>query len=56
MIIRLGVYEMIYTDTPVEIIINEAIDLTKKFCNLDDDKARKFNNRLLDTIKNKLGK
>lgn len=53
-IIRYAVYEMMFTDTPYEIIINEALELTKKYSNLDDDQAKKFNNKLLDTIKNKL--
>jgi len=43
MIIRFAVYEMKYTDTPYEVIINEAIELTKKYTNLDDDKAKSFN-------------
>lgn len=54
MILRLAVYEMKYTDTPYEIIIDEAIELTKKLTNLDDDKAKSFNNKLLDKIKNVL--
>ncbi|PKL01427.1 MAG: transcription antitermination factor NusB [Tenericutes bacterium HGW-Tenericutes-1] len=56
MIIRFAVYEMKYTDTPFEVIINEAIELTKKYTNLDDDKAKSFNNKLLDKIKNSLYK
>ncbi len=54
MILRLAVYEMKYTDIPYEIIIDEAIELTKKLTNLDDDKAKSFNNKLLDKIKNVL--
>jgi len=54
MIIRLAVYEMKYTDTPYEIIIDEAIELTKKLTNLDDDKAKSFNNKLLNKKKNVL--
>lgn len=49
-IIRLACYEMMYTDTPHKIVINEAINMTKKYSNLDDDKAKAFNNRLLDNI------
>lgn len=56
MIIRFAVYEMKYTDTPYEVIINEAIELTKKYTNLDDDKAKSFNNKLLDKIKTSLYK
>lgn len=53
-IIRFAVYEMKFTDTPFEVIINEAIELTKKYTNLDDDKAKSFNNKLLDKIKTSL--
>ena len=49
-IIRYATYEMKYTKTPVEVIIDEAIELTKKYTNLDDGKAKSFNNKLLDTI------
>ena len=55
-IIRFAVYEMKYTDTPFEIAINEAINLTKKYSNLDDDLAKSFNNKLLDNIKNNIYK
>lgn len=51
-ILRNAVYELTRTDLPFEIVIDEAIELTKKYTNLDDDKARAFNNKLLDTIKN----
>jgi len=53
-IVRNAVYELTATDLPFEVIIDEAIELTKKYSNLDDDKARAFNNKLLDTIKNHL--
>lgn len=53
-IIRLATYELMKKETAKEIIINEALELTKKYTNLDDEKQRKFNNRLLDTIANAL--
>lgn len=49
-IIRLAVYEMMKTDLAKEIIINEAIELTKIYSNLDDEKQHKFTNRVLDNI------
>jgi len=55
-IIRYAVYEMMFSNTPSEIIINEAINLTKELSNLDDDQAKGFNNRLLDNIAIKLKK
>lgn len=53
-IIRYAVYEMKYTNTGYEIVIDEAIELTKKYTNLDDNKAKAFNNRLLDNIRKTL--
>ncbi|MBN2540802.1 MAG: transcription antitermination protein NusB [Bacilli bacterium] len=55
-IVRNSVYEMLFTDLPKEISINEAINLTKRFSNLDDDSAKRFNNRLLDNIRKSLEK
>lgn len=49
-IIRLATYELLKTTTPKQVIINEAVELTKIYSNLDDEKQHKFTNRLLDTI------
>ncbi len=49
-IIRLAVYEMKFTDTANEIVINEAIELSKEFTQTDDFNSKAFNNRLLDNI------
>lgn len=49
-IIRLAVYELLKTDLPVTIIIDEAIELTKIYSNLDDEKQHRFNNKVLDQI------
>lgn len=54
-IIRLATYEMAFTDTPRPVVINEAIQLTKSFCNLEDEKQSAFSNRLLDNIAKRLG-
>ncbi len=55
-IIRNAVYEMAYTKLPKEISINEAINLTKKLSNLEDDQAKRFNNKLLDNVRKFLEK
>ncbi|PKK94490.1 MAG: transcription antitermination factor NusB [Tenericutes bacterium HGW-Tenericutes-5] len=55
-IIRYATYEMIESDTPMRIIINEALEITKKYSNLDDDQEKKFNNRVLQNIKEYLEK
>jgi N utilization substance protein B len=49
-ILRLATFEMKYEELPKEIAINEALELTKVFSNLDDNKQVKFNNKVLDTI------
>lgn len=49
-IIRLATYELLKTTIDKKIIINEAVELTKIYSNLDDEKQHKFTNRLLDNI------
>lgn len=46
-IIRISVYELIYTDTPDLVCINEAIELSKKY---SDEKVSKLINGVLDKI------
>lgn len=50
-LIRIGVYEMLYTATPKNIIINEIINITHEYSDLGDKNAARFNNRLLDEIR-----
>ncbi|AGZ20856.1 transcription antitermination factor NusB [Campylobacter coli] len=46
-ILRLGAYELLFTDTPNAIVINEAIELAKELAN---DNSPKFINGVLDTL------
>ncbi len=46
-IIRISVYELIYTDTPDLVCINEAIELAKRY---SDEKVAKMINGVLDKI------
>lgn len=46
-IMRIGVFELLYTDTPSIVAINEAIELAKKY---SDDSVRKMINGVLDKI------
>ena len=48
-ILRMGIYEMKYTDTPDLVVINEAVELAKKF---SDDSVRKMINAVLDKLIN----
>ena len=46
-ILRLGLYGFKYTDTPDIVVVNEAIELAKKY---SDDAVRKMINAVLDKI------
>ncbi len=55
-IIRFATYELYYTDTPHEIVINEALNLTRKYSDEGDNKMVGFTNKVLDNIKKYLKK
>ena len=44
-IVRMALYELKYTDTPEIVVINEAVELSKKYC---DEAVRKIINAVLD--------
>jgi len=46
-ILRLGVYEIKYTDTPFQIAIDEAVKIAKNF---SEDKSKSFINGILDRV------
>jgi len=46
-ILRMGIFELKYTETPEIVVINEAIELAKKY---SDDSVRKIINAVLDKI------
>lgn len=46
-ILRIALFELKYTDTPEVVVINEAIELAKKY---SDDAVRKMINAVLDKI------
>ena len=46
-ILRLALYEIMYTDTPKVVVINEAVELAKKY---SDDAVRKMINAVLDKV------
>jgi len=46
-ILRIGIYELLYTDTPAVVAINEAIELSKQY---SDDDVRKMINAVLDKV------
>lgn len=50
-LMRIATYEMLYTQTPNNIIINEILNLTHEYSELDEGLESKFNNKLLDQIR-----
>ena len=46
-ILKLGIYELLYTETPSVVSINEAIELSKKY---SEEKVTKMINGVLDKI------
>ncbi len=46
-ILRIGIYELMYTKTPEVVAINEAIELAKTY---SDDDVRKMINGVLDKV------
>jgi N utilization substance protein B len=50
-ILRLAMHEMRATDTPAKVVINESVELAKKF---SSDEAGSFVNGILDTYRKSL--
>ncbi|MBR3116943.1 MAG: transcription antitermination factor NusB [Bacilli bacterium] len=46
-ILRMGIYELVYTDTPEVVAINEAVELAKEY---SDEKVKNMINAVLDKI------
>ena len=46
-ILCIGLYELLYTDTPDVVAINEAVELAKKY---SDDKVKNMINKVLDNV------
>ena len=46
-ILYLGIYEIIYTDTPTAVIINEAVELAKEYGN---ENSSRFINGVLSSV------
>ena len=46
-ILRVGIYEILYSNTPYQIAIDEAVKIAKNFA---EDKAKSFINGILDRV------
>jgi len=55
-LIRIGTYELMFTNTPKAIIINEIVNLTKEYSQTEGFISSKFNNSVLDSIGKRLNK
>jgi len=49
-ILRMAIFEMVYDKTPAAVVINEAVELTKKYC---AEKSPALVNAILDKIREK---
>ena len=49
-LLRIGTYELMYTYTPAPVIINEIINLSKQYSEVDKFYTSKFNNGVLDKL------
>lgn len=49
-LLELGTYELLFTTTPKNIVINEIVEISKEYSEVDDYKTSKFNNAVLDSI------
>ena len=50
-ILFVAVYELLLTDTPAAVVINEAIEIAKRFCG---EPTAKFINGILDSIRKEI--
>jgi len=48
-VLRLGAYELLYTDTPRPVVINESVELARRF---GSAQSAQFVNGILDQIQN----
>ena len=49
-VVRMAIAEVEYLGCPIEVAINEALDIAKEYSETEDTKTSKFNNALLDKI------
>lgn len=49
-LVRIGVYELMFTNTPTSIIIDQIIEISKIYSEVDQYETSKFNHALLDRI------
>lgn len=55
-LVRIATYELMNDINPKNIVINELVELSKKYTQIDDYESSKFNNSLADKIATYLNK
>ena len=53
-LLRIGVYELKFTNTPKNIVINEIVSLSHEYSEVKGFESSKFNNALLDKISQRI--
>ena len=51
-VLRIGAYEILHTDTPAEVVIDEAVELAQRF---GGDRSPAFVNGILDSVARECG-
>jgi N utilization substance protein B len=51
-VLRIGAYEILHTDTPAAIAIDEAVELAQRFA---DERSPAFVNGILDSVARECG-
>ena len=54
-LVRMALCEVEYLNCPIEVAINESLEIAKEYSETNDTKTSKFNNALLDKIFTDLG-
>lgn len=53
-LIRIGTFELKYTNTPKSVIINEIVNLSHEYSEIENYETSKFNNSLLERISKRI--
>ncbi len=49
-LLEIGVYELVFTNIPTNIIINEIVEISKNYSEIEGYQSSKFNNAILDAV------
>lgn len=49
-LLRIGAFEILFNNTPKEIVINEIVNISKEYSEIENYRTSKFNNAILDKL------